>query len=857
MKKLISLGLVVIMVACMIPTAALSASAKTTVSTGNFFVDEFINFAISLQGNKKSYFGFTEPWSNKFIGWLGEELDYDFIQPMSESNDGPSIGNWIATNGGTFNYFYADTQTDAKYGTKMDEADYEPSPGDIVFFRSSTRSSMESPNCWSNSAIVYKVTEDNIYVVHGDWSGKVAVGTEFSRKSEQKYGTYYYRVAGYATPAYPQKVINEAPKYGDEPGSDNANLKLNVSSVTLPIGLTCQIEATDVSVDATTEGITYKSQDTTVARVNKSGLVTPVKVGETKIIVTSGTRTRAISVMVTDKITSLIESIPSTANNGDYKEIDLYRYVYNEEVRSDTEILGKTPDKIETTEPLEWSEVKETTEQPTESETLKIISTETTYNVEKWTATTDIPVYSDKALTQQVGTIASSQQFNTYERTVSSGKLIAHTTDGYVAVRTTSKASAYARFDGTEFVVNEKWKTSVELNVRASASTSGTWVASYQSGTIITITAYAETDKYLWGKTDKGWVALYNYSDNGYNAIQQTEGAVTVYRYSELAGKTTYVYFNQTGVSNWQIAPLTATGSTTVEKKTLYYGATTASAKYENGVWANGVDISRWNGKVDYAKMKADGVDFVILRIGYGAEMDVNFEANYAAAKAAGMDVGVYLYTIATTTDEAVAEANALIEWSKGKKYEYPVFYDIENKTLHAGMTNRQRTDLCLAFTETIYKAGLYPGIYSSYYWLLDSINMDEINQQFGTWVAAWTSSGSPNKDYSEYNMWQYTDSGKVNGVSGYVDKNVCYVDYPSMIIGGGYNGYSVINFAEPEIDIFDVNCDGTTDALDLLEMQQIMLGITDASSAADVNLDGVVDSKDLVIMQMALLNMA
>ena len=135
---------------------------------------------------------------------------------------------------------------------------------------------------------------------------------------------------------------------------------------------------------------------------------------------------------------------------------------------------------------------------------------------------------------------------------------------------------------------------------------------------------------------------------------------------------------------------------------------------------------------------------------------------------------------------------------------------------------------------------------------------MEKINERYGVWVAAWTASGEADRAYSStYDMWQYTDSGRASGVSGNVDCNVCYVDFPTMIKNGGYNGYtkSEDDPGEIETDLPDINGDGVTDSTDLLAMEQMILFGTGES--ADLNSDGIFDAGDLVIMQILLLGMA
>ena len=132
-----------------------------------------------------------------------------------------------------------------------------------------------------------------------------------------------------------------------------------------------------------------------------------------------------------------------------------------------------------------------------------------------------------------------------------------------------------------------------------------------------------------------------------------------------------------------------------------------------------GIDVSSWQGNIDFAKVKASGIDFVIIRAGYGRETRQNdncFEVNYRNAKAAGLDVGAYWYSYADSAEDAVKEAKACMEVIKGKKFEYPIFFDLEEQSQFA--------------------------------------------------------------------------KGRINGISGNVDMDYCYTDYPAIVKNGGYNGY-------------------------------------------------------------------
>ncbi len=575
MKRLLSVILTLLIIATVIPSSLVVANAAQKVSTGNSYIDSYVNLAISLEGKTRSYFGFNRAWCDLFIGWLGKKLDYDFIPPQSKCSYGYGIGNWIAKNGGTFTYFYSDAASNATYGKKMNEADYTPQVGDIVFLRSSSYSSMKSPTRWAHNGIVYKVTDSSIYVVHGNWSSKVVVGTVFSRTSAKKQGSKYYRVTGYARPAWPTDGQNDT--------DDLAQISLNTTDMTIPMGLTGQLEATLSVQPSDDTAITYQSGDASIASVDDKGLVTPVSIGETEIIVSTGEMTATAKITVTDRLENLTDSLPEGAGDGDWSTIDLYRYVFNGEKISETEIEGENYIRTEVSaEHGSWGDEIDTTTKPTESATLKITATTTEYNRQKWVANTDITVYSDPEMTEKAGIISSGEQFETFERGYSANKLSAKTDLGYITVRTASDANAYADFVGCDFVGGETWTTLCAMNVRLSASTTASISTTYAKGKSVTVTEYAETDKYLWGKTAKGWIALYNYAEAEFNANQTDNGSVTTYRYREFAGKTVFVYLQRESEGEWQVAPLNAVGTVAVEKATFYYGQALADDKNED-----------------------------------------------------------------------------------------------------------------------------------------------------------------------------------------------------------------------------------------------------------------------------------
>ena len=213
------------------------------------------------------------------------------------------------------------------------------------------------------------------------------------------------------------------------------------------------------------------------------------------------------------------------------------------------------------------------------------------------------------------------------------------------------------------------------------------------------------------------------------------------------------------------------------------------------GILAYGVDVSSWQGRIDWQKVKKDGKTFAILRIGTTKGKDTYFEENYKSAKAAGIYVGCYFYTYATNVTEAKKDAEMVLSWLDGKQLEYPVYYDMENSAqLASGITTAKRTDMCLAFLDMMSEKGWFAGTYANGNWFSNYLDKSRLGEKYELWLASWMNSGLPSRDYSsQYGMWQYTDSGKVNGISTSVDLDVAYKDYPTMMKNGGFNGYNAV----------------------------------------------------------------
>ena len=210
-------------------------------------------------------------------------------------------------------------------------------------------------------------------------------------------------------------------------------------------------------------------------------------------------------------------------------------------------------------------------------------------------------------------------------------------------------------------------------------------------------------------------------------------------------------------------------GSTTISYRT--YNNKTASFKLTvSGSAVKCLDISTWQGYVDFNKVKSAGYNYVILRAGFGREYsqkDNTFERNYANAKAAGIKVGVYWFSYSTSPSDAYREANACLYCLNGKRLDMPVYYDLEYQPAMS-MSNSNYTQMALNFCSTIKKAGYKSGVYSSasvYGYLLNRQTL--INNGVSIWNAQWSSYCSVPCD-----IWQYSEKGQVNGISASVDMN-------------------------------------------------------------------------------------
>lgn len=249
----------------------------------------------------------------------------------------------------------------------------------------------------------------------------------------------------------------------------------------------------------------------------------------------------------------------------------------------------------------------------------------------------------------------------------------------------------------------------------------------------------------------------------------EAEPTYVYYGWQTLNGKTYFYDENGKKVTGEQVI-----------SGVKYNFASDGSLSMNGGVL--GIDVSKWQGTIDWNAVKSSGISFVVIRCGYRGSStgvlvkDPMFEANIKGATKAGLKVGLYFFSQAVNEKEAVEEASMAIALAKDYKISYPIFIDTEwtSGGRANGISKDTRTAVCKAFCETIKSAGYTPGVYACKSWYQDSLNVSSLNG-YKIWLAQYASQPTYS---SRYDMWQYSDKGKVNGISTNVDMNISYLGY-------------------------------------------------------------------------------
>ena len=597
---------------------------------------------------------------------------------------------------------------------------------------------------------------------------------------------------------------------------EKENFSVNGTTVTVKVGDTASIGASASST------ISYKSQDESIATVDGNGNVKGVKEGSTKITLTAeGYNEGTVNVTVSkaDLKDMKVETSNITVKAGESAQIKVTEPSKVSFSSSDKNIatVGETDGKVTgvkegtATITLKADGYKDATVNVTVSKAdAKTMTIEPSSVKVKVSETTQIKVSGPEAgkvkFVSADSNIAKVGETDGKVTGVSVGKTaIKITSEGYADVSLNVEVLAKEgnpvpmAITKINIVEGQKIKISAkDANISIRLKSENTGIASISDNTtivgagegevkvIVSADGYADNtitvkvyskdtvlkDKdgnEIWVLKSDGDYYKATYEDYYTRDRFYIRTAAKSYKYTgwqTIDGKT--YFFDKNG--NY------VTGEQVIQGAKYSFGADGVLAKAPG---AMGIDVSKWNGNIDWNAVKNSGVQFVIIRCGYrgssaGALIeDSKFKSNIKGAQAAGLKVGVYFFTQAVNEVEAVEEASMVINLVKGYTLSFPVYLDVEGSNGRGdSISASQRTANIKAFCGTIANAGYKAGVYANKTWFTSMINTSQITN-YKIWLAQYAQAVTYTG--SRYDMWQYTSKGRVTGISGNVDMNICY----------------------------------------------------------------------------------
>lgn len=354
--------------------------------------------------------------------------------------------------------------------------------------------------------------------------------------------------------------------------------------------------------------------------------------------------------------------------------------------------------------------------------------------------------------------------------------------------------------DAGNIITNITWASSNEKVVKVSngAKTGCTLTAvgkgsATVTGTITYLSKPGDTKTTANDKKITCTVTVNDFTGNTTTQLKDKSGRL-LYKDSECKKPATVADYNANGT--YYTEPV-YTGWQTIDGKVYYYNSNHqrvtgsqvisgitynfgSDGALQQGSGKNGIDVSSHQGNIDWASVKAAGINFAIIRVGYRGSQtgalveDSCFRKNIQGATANGINVGVYFFTQATTEAEAVEEASMALTLCSGYNLSYPIFVDTENGSGAAranGLDKGTRTACVAAFCKTIANGGRKAGVYASKSWYNNKIDASAFSNYF-IWVAQYNTTCNYK---GKYNMWQYSSKGSVPGIKGNVDVNIAY----------------------------------------------------------------------------------
>ena len=533
------------------------------------------------------------------------------------------------------------------------------------------------------------------------------------------------------------------------------------SSMSLEEGATGNLSAEVSPSDAANKNVSWHSSDDSIASVS-GGTVTAHKAGTATVTVTTedGGKTASCTVTVTAKVP---ETVAVTGVSVDKPTLAIN--------------VGSTG-KITATVAPDNATKKEVTWSSSDAKIASVSSDGTVTGVAAGTATITVTTTdgSKKAActvtVSKVAIVLSIDKTN-IDLLIKSSTTITPTQTGFVSTPTYTWTSANPKIASVD--------TKGKVTAVASGKTTITLTAKQGSDTAtatatVNVRSVAEDDATTKLK-DKAGNQLYVKVDGKYREAVYADyfkfdkfykKLITNYKYTgwQTIDNVTY-YFDKNGNK--------VTGTQVIQGVQYTFGS---DGSLSLGSGTLGIDVSKWNGTINWTAVKNSGVSFAIIRCGYRGSstgalvQDPKFAANIKGAQAAGIKVGVYFFTQAVNEVEAVEEASMALNLVNGYGLSMPIYIDTEGSGGRAdGISAATRTAVCKAFCATVQNGGKTAGVYASKSWFESKLSAGSLSG-YKIWLAQYATKPTYG---GRYDMWQYTSKGSVGGINGNVDLNILY----------------------------------------------------------------------------------